>query len=64
MENNELIDLFIFFQILSFLMIYLEKDYIFSDEWKKLSVKTKIGRVFMIHLPILVVISLFINPIS
>jgi len=63
MTNSNLIDLFIVFQIMSFVIVYLERDNIVKD-WKELPLKTKMGRIFMLNLPILVIISLLINPIS
>jgi len=63
MQNNNLIDLMVFFQLMSFGIVYLEMNNI-SKDWKKLPLKTKIGRIFMLNLPILVIISLLINPIS
>lgn len=51
------------FQIINFAILYLEKDRI-EEHWKTLPLKTKIGRVFMLHLPIFVIISLYFKPIS
>lgn len=61
MSNQTLIDLMILFQMINFLMIYLEKEKIQAN-LKGLTIDKKIGRTFLVFLPILVILSLLYRP--
>lgn len=60
MNNNLAIQLFIFFQIINFIGICIEWDNI-SDGCTK---KQLAGRLFIILLPSLVILSLIIRPLE
>ena len=62
MNNQNIIDIMCLFQVVSFLMVFMERKNI-KNEWKEIDYSKKIGRVFFVFLPALVIISLIVNPL-
>lgn len=62
MNNESVINFMIFMQIVSFVMIYLERNYI-KENWNVIPKRALFGRFFVVFLPLLVIISLICNPL-
>jgi len=62
MENNFLIELFFLFQILNFVMIFAEQDFLLK-KWNEANIRRKVSLVIMANLPFLVIISLYFRPL-
>ena len=57
MDNQNIIEMFILLQIMSFGIIYLERDIILKD-WKGWAIDKKIGRAVFLLMPTLAILSL------
>lgn len=62
MNNQTVIDFMIIMQVVSFFMIYFERHYI-KENWNKIPKRALCGRIFMVFLPLLVIISLIYKPL-
>jgi putative effector of murein hydrolase LrgA (UPF0299 family) len=60
MNNESVIGLFLLYQLLSLIVLYLERDSVFRD----LDKKTMVCRLFMLFLPTFVIISLILRPLE
>jgi len=62
MNNQNVIDLMIIFQVIGFFTLYFERHNL-RKSWNKIPKKKLFGRIFMFFLPILTIISLLYRPL-
>ena len=62
MNDKEIIDMMIVFQIIGIVTLYLERDYI-KQNWDKIPRRAMMARLTISFLPILVILSLLARPL-
>ena len=62
MENNNMIDIMIIFQVINIAMLFIERKYIIRN-WNKIRKRALYGRILFAFLPAFIIISLTHNPL-